>query len=249
MRREIDEWDGVDHRQVFGPRQIHLPWNGIFSGIQLPWLSFVLPSLPWLFPTLPFSILPLPQITWPRLPEIHWPPSININPPHPNLPGWIRNPHLPANPDPMPEPMPEPIQKPPQPRTTNLFPDPVSLNPDVKPENYSPKDGCVLYAQNRRPDLGRAGGGAANYISNFKDTIFQVPSTETDLHYSVAKGYALVWPREHPDTKGSAGWIYGHVAIIEEVGKDYVVVSQAGWGSETQKRFSLEQVASLYVIP
>lgn len=109
---------------------------------------------------------------------------------------------------------------------------PISLRDGVSPQQFSPIDGCVRYAQTRRPDLGIAPGegGAADYIhaSHLKDKIFQL----TTGSERIDRGYAIVWDRAfHPSGIGRE---YGHVAIVEgtvvENGEEYVVISQAGVG-------------------
>jgi len=108
--------------------------------------------------------------------------------------------------------------------------------------------GCVEYAKARRPDLGAAGGSAANYIENYRDSVFQVTDDDADLTSKVAQGYAVVWPK-HVLSPDSSGYENGHVAIVEEVGPDYVIVSQAGWGEKTRMRVTKEDLQSLYLIP
>ncbi len=122
------------------------------------------------------------------------------------------------------------------------------LNPDAKPGNYG---SCALYAAARRPDLGTTKSSnqkfrdqaAANYIYKFKDKVFQVDSSDTDLTDNLAKGYAVVW---EPGVQGSHK-DDGHVAIIEEIGKDYVIVSQAGWGGKD--KIPISKLKDLWIIP
>lgn len=122
------------------------------------------------------------------------------------------------------------------------------LNPDAKPGNYG---SCALYAAARRPDLGTTKSSnqkfkdqaAANYIYKFKDKVFQVDSSDTDLTDNLAKGYAVVW---EPGVQGSDK-DYGHVAIIEEIGKDYVIVSHAGWGGKNE--IPISKLKDLWIIP
>ena len=193
-------------------------------------------------PILPPIFIGLPIITLPLLPR----------------PPWFPGP----KPAPQPEPVPTPTPTPPGPSErhqpqqptpvqppTKTAPTPVRLDPKVKPGDYDKRIGCVKYAQDRRPDLGASGKGAADYITKFKDKVFQITDQNMDLRDKIATGYAIVWPRGHSDLKGTAGETYGHVAIVEEVGPDYVVVSQAGWGKKTSMKISRTQLASLYVIP
>lgn len=122
----------------------------------------------------------------------------------------------------------------------------------ANPSDYG-KMGCVKYAKARRPDLGStqceneryADGAAANYISKYEDTAFQINGNDGILSNILAPGYAVVW---EPGVQ-NANKTYGHVAIIEEVGPDYVVVSHASWGSEQTTRFSLAQLKELWIIP
>jgi surface antigen len=95
------------------------------------------------------------------------------------------------------------------------------------PSSYT----CATYARDRRPDLGStqsnnedfADGAAANYISKFEDTAFQIDDSGENLTDIVGPGYALVWEPDHPGANDT----YGHVAIIEEVYADHVVISEA----------------------
>lgn len=146
-------------------------------------------------------------------------------------------------------------------KTPNLKPNPIPLNDGVKPETFSPIDGCALYAQKRRNvepyalgPTNAVDGGAAGYIDKFKSTAFQIPqpgSGTVDLHNIIAKGYTLVWPRNVIQPQGSPGWTYGHVAIVEEVGSDYVIVSQAGWGNKSTMKVTLIDFEkwNLWLIP
>jgi uncharacterized protein YukE len=115
---------------------------------------------------------------------------------------------------------------------------------DVDPKKYS---SCALYAQNRRPDLGRTqhkDGSAYNYINVYKDTAFQI-NTGDDLTKKVGKGFAVVW---EPGVAGG-GEVHGHVAIVEEVGKDYVIVSHAGWRDGTITKIPISKLQKLWLIP
>lgn len=97
-----------------------------------------------------------------------------------------------------------------------------------------PRQGtCVQYAVNRRPDLrvtDTSIPGAADYIPyEKKGQVLRLRGTEADLRQRVKPGRAVVWPRGHDDLKGTDGWEWGHVAIVEEVYPDRIVVSQANW--------------------
>lgn len=120
---------------------------------------------------------------------------------------------------------------------------------DVNPANYK---SCAIYAAARRPDLGSTQSNreeyvdqaAANYISKYKETAFQV-APASDLTDSVGVGYAVVW---EPGVQNSNS-TYGHVAIVEEVGKDFVVVSHAGWSTGTRTKISIGKLQELWLIP
>lgn len=125
------------------------------------------------------------------------------------------------------------------------------LNDNVKPEYYDPKFGCVRYAQDRRPDLGiaRGNGGAANYIEQHKGKLVNIEKDD-NLREKIGRGYAIVWDFKH-------NWLppwakqYGHVAIVEKVieenGEEYVLVSQAGVGSNTNVTTYLGPETSMWM--
>ena len=129
-------------------------------------------------------------------------------------------------------------------------PPPAPLNTYINPAEFS---SCALYAQARRPGLGRTGasdGGADGYISKFRDEIVGIGDGDTDLTTKVAEGYAVVWPR---DSKWRNSWPdqkFGHVAIIEEVHPDYIIVSHANAGPPTMKieRDELGNVSEIVII-
>ncbi|MEM2461007.1 MAG: CHAP domain-containing protein [Candidatus Hadarchaeales archaeon] len=121
------------------------------------------------------------------------------------------------------------------------------------PGQYDQRVGCVQYAINRRPDLRVTDApipGAADYIPYYekKGQVLRLQGTEADLRQWVKPGHAVVWPRQHEDLKGTAGWNYGHVAIVEEVYPDHVVVSQAGWPGKSRMEIRKDEMASLVVI-
>jgi len=125
-----------------------------------------------------------------------------------------------------------------------------TLNP-VDPSKYGDL-GCARYAAARRPDLGSTQSNhedftdqaAANYISKYNTTAFQI-TAGTDLTNAIGKGYAVVWK---PGVDG-ANATYGHVAIVEDVGKDYVIVSQAGWSTGTTMKIPINKLQDLWLIP
>ena len=156
-------------------------------------------------------------------------------------------------PRPTPKPIIEEPKKPAERFVGNKYPEPVvnhKLNP-VDPSSYGHM-GCARYAAARRPDLGSTQSdreeytdqAAANYISKYKETAFQIDSG-TNLNNAIGVGYAVVWT---PGTQG-ANKEYGHVAIVEEVGSDYVVVSHAGWSTGTSTRIPISKLKELWLIP
>lgn len=121
------------------------------------------------------------------------------------------------------------------------------------PSQYDPHTGCVSYATARRPDLRVTDApipGAADYIPYYeqKGKVMRVQEADQDLRQKVKPGYAVVWPRGHPDLVGTPGGQFGHVAIVEEVGPDYVIISQAGWPGKPTMKLTREQLKSLYLI-
>lgn len=117
---------------------------------------------------------------------------------------------------------------------------PVQPTTPVRPYPYPPnqialKDAkdirsCALYAAARRPDLGSTGTvgphkmeAAANYAHKFADKAFQIGEGERgNLKDAIGVGYAITW---EPGYKSHAE--YGHVAIVEEVYDNYIVISEA----------------------
>jgi len=123
--------------------------------------------------------------------------------------------------------------------------------PTLRPADPAKFSSCALYAQARRPDLGRAGGdgGAYNYIGNYRGTEqyyrITADTAEGDLRQTQLRpGTAVVWDR---GVRG-ADATYGHVAIIEEVGPDYIEVSEAGWGSSTRRHIPASHLPDLHFI-
>lgn len=124
----------------------------------------------------------------------------------------------------------------------NISPEGVPLNETIHARDYT---SCAEYAQARRPNLGRTGNGSAyNYINVYKDTVFQITGNETDLRTQLARGYAIVWERRVEGANSR----HGHVAIVEEVGPDFVIVSHAGWG-ENSRELKMQELKLLHIIP
>jgi uncharacterized protein YukE len=95
------------------------------------------------------------------------------------------------------------------------------------PSSYT----CATYARDRRPDLGSTGpatddyplGAAANYRHKFSDTAFQINQSDGSLTDAIGPGYAIVWEPDHAYADNT----YGHVAIVEAVYPDHIVISEA----------------------
>ncbi|HNT78446.1 MAG TPA: CHAP domain-containing protein, partial [Anaerolineae bacterium] len=156
----------------------------------------------------------------------------------------------------IPTPTPETPAPPVQPPSTGK-PDKIDGNESVTPDGIDPRtenpyNNCVSYAMDRRPDLGYPGGSsAADYITkyNVEKTIGEMANENTDLTTIIAVGYAIVWPANHRGLRGYDGGC-GHIAIVEEVYDDHIVVSHANFGeSSTPLNWSGENaLGSLYMI-
>jgi surface antigen/uncharacterized protein YukE len=211
-------WDSV--RNLIGNF-----WSGMlekFSNIRLPTLPYWIKPipgsvLPGLIPTLPF----LPN--WKEKFENWWPPNkkgpdggSNGNKNEDGGGNEPANGSQPSKPvDTAPKDYPQPPNKPKLKKVSG------------KPSSYT----CATYAKARRPDLGSTqsnnehwkDGAAANYIGKFENKAFQLENSESNLTDSIGPGYAVVWEPSHP----SANSTYGHVAIVESVYADHVVISEA----------------------
>jgi surface antigen len=127
---------------------------------------------------------------------------------------------------------------------------PIRLNDKAVP---SVTGHCAEYAQQRRPDIGStsAPNGASNdqgaYNYKYKEGAFQLSDNKQDLRDVIAPGYALVWDKSTPGVNQT----YGHVAIIEEVYEDHVVVSHSGWKTGTSSEFTIDYISTrhLYIVP
>lgn len=111
------------------------------------------------------------------------------------------------------------------------YPQPPAT-PVLEPATNTPSSyTCATYARDRRPDLGStqsnnekfADGAAANYIYKFEEKSFQLDSSDKNLKDVIGPGYAVVW---EPGACGNDK-TYGHVAIVEKVYSDHVVISEA----------------------
>ena len=107
---------------------------------------------------------------------------------------------------------------------------PVPPN-EIKLQATNEQRSCARYAAARRPDLGStqsnnekyADGAAANYISKYEDSVFQISdNNKGELDQVIGKGYAIVWEPGH-----NSDSTYGHVGIVEEVHSDYIIYSEA----------------------
>ena len=136
-----------------------------------------------------------------------------------------------------PTPAPAPAQPAPAPEAPPAQPPAPERHYPYPPNQITLKEGkdirsCAYYARSRRPDLeactgfgphGPNGMGAANYAHKFADKAFQIGEGERgNLKDVIGVGYAITW---EPGYKSHAE--SGHVAIIEEVYSDHVVISEA----------------------
>jgi len=239
-------------------------WNsvkGFFGGLGNNFLRAIniirLPSLPkFVLPSISGAVIIggissiIPQWEW--KPPNWWP----FQPDGPGIPTTL--PHKPGEETPTPKQMPQPI--PPKniavetPARNLTSPKLQEVTGD--PSSYT----CATYAKARRPDLGStqsnrekyADGAAANYINKFEDTAFQIDGNSSNLQDSIGKGYALVWEPDHP----SANDTYGHVAIVEEVYADHIIISEAtswpdGIYKIKERKISIDQLnnSSVWLIP
>lgn len=123
---------------------------------------------------------------------------------------------------------------------------------DVKPSDYP--NSCALYAQHRRSDLGTTAShhvdnsyeieAAANYKNISSAFELSSKSDTSDLRSLIAPGYAIVW-----DKDAGMDSTYGHVAIIEEVYKDHIVVSQANYSGGNEFTTSKISTEGIYIVP
>lgn len=132
----------------------------------------------------------------------------------------------------------------------------VPLTPGISPHNY---DDCVKYAKARREGLGNADGtGAADYKNHAG--VFQIDEEDKDLTSILAVGYALIWDRDPNHPPNAETWwsatthadpINGHIAIIEEVDKDRIIVSHAAWTGSTRTEISITELRAwfYYIYP
>lgn len=180
------------------------------------------------------------------------------------LPRWIIPPWWPFPPLFPPKKPDVPPVEPPLPPIVTTEPEPPKKWPEpptqpvLKPA--SPKDTtCALYAAARRPDLGSTQSdrerfqdqAAANYICKFQEKAFQITADDVSsekggLTNIVGVGYAVVW---EPGVMGYDK-TYGHVAIIEEVYPDRVVISHAGRSiTSPTKTLYIKDLTQLWLIP
>lgn len=123
---------------------------------------------------------------------------------------------------------------------------------------------CVDWAQDRRESLEGTSlpaistyspkdWGAHNYIRIFGDSAVQIGSGDvSEAGVSVAglqPGAAIVWDKGHAGLRGTDGYTYGHVAVVEAVQADGVWVSQANWPGKPVMFIPNEKMPGLYVVP
>lgn len=116
---------------------------------------------------------------------------------------------------------------------------------------------CAKYAQKRRPDLGPVGivngnsdGSAYLYldrqdIANTPGKVFQSSAEGSLTDQAIFPGHAVVWGPKY-------GGGHGHIAIIEEVHDDYVVISDSNWHLDGRIRqgvkLTSQELALLHII-
>lgn len=169
--------------------------------------------------------------------------------------GWLAGVANLRTPPPSPEPAP-PQPRPNADRTAEAVRSSQTVATDLPPPTLQDADpgaytSCALYAQARRPDLGPASGdgGAYNYIEQYRQSqrYYRIPPEATQsglLQTPLRVGTAVVWDRGQQ----GADPTWGHVAIIEEIGPDYVEVSEAGWGNNTRRRIPVADLFDLHFI-
>ena len=126
-------------------------------------------------------------------------------------------------------------------------------------------ESCATYARKRRNDLGRNDLGhtsehhdpdsgydkeaAANY-KNIPGS-FELSNQDniSDLTKVIHEGDAIVWDKGAISSDYPEGHRYGHVAIVEKVYPDRVVVSHANWSGGNE--FSTAQISrkGLFIVP
>lgn len=121
---------------------------------------------------------------------------------------------------------------------------------------------CVHWARDRADTLGGPALppignyplgdlGAHQYLKIFDGRTFQIPADTHDLTQveGLRPGTVLVWDAGHSDTQGTAGYTYGHVAVVESVQQDGVWVSQANWPGKPVMFISKDRLSTLHAIP
>lgn len=180
-------------------------------------------------------------------------PSPNKTPPPTPLPP--RPPLKPPS-QPLPPLTPPSPPSPPSPPEKQRYPKPPTQPILVNTQPAGPSESCVVYAKRRRPDLGGTStgkkkytdGAASNYITKFDEKAFKLEKADGDYRNIIGVGYAVVWEPGIPDvTQIHPEW--GHVAIVEEVGPDYVIVSHSGWGPGTRTKFTFSALQHVWLIP
>lgn len=143
---------------------------------------------------------------------------------------------------------PLPPVSPPQPPPPPRYPVPPT-SPVLREANPINYETCALYAKARRPDLGSTNHpkhAAAGYITKFQNKAFQLEANDDDYRNIIGVGYAVVWDPGVAGANASAG----HVAIVEEVGPDYIIVSHAGWDTGTRTKLTFNKTLQyVWIIP
>ncbi|MDQ7030121.1 MAG: CHAP domain-containing protein [Ardenticatenia bacterium] len=180
---------------------------------------------------------------------------------------------FPAPSDRLARPAPRTPESPARPR---VFPSPISaqelnsrkeairaqLNRENEPGWWT-KQQCVPWARKRRQSLGGTTfpalgkrGGAKNLIGIYRDSALPLTSeTVPDNNFTrvstLEPGAALVWQPTSPALRGTAGATYGHVAVVEEVYPNAIIVSQSNWPGKPIMVIDMKHVQQneIFVIP
>ncbi len=197
----------------------------------------------------------IPKLPWWFIPP--WKPFLPLIPP--KIPRPVPAPKPPLQPKPVP-PMKPPLPPIPipEPKPAKKWPDPPT-HPVLKTALWNTTKWCVEYARARRPDLGSTQSdreryrdeAAANYICKFEEKAFQitnddVSNEEGGLTNIIGVGYAVVWE------PGVGGYdkTYGHVAIVEEVYPDRIVISHDGPSvTQHKKTIYINDLTKAWLIP
>ena len=108
-------------------------------------------------------------------------------------------------------------------------------------------ESCAQYAQRRRPNLGHTGGDGGAYNYKYNPGVVQTTNGDNDLTKKIAVGYAVIWDKGDPALKGTGGYTWGHIAIVEAVEGNKIKVSQANWPGHEEMWITIDQLRSSYI--